>query len=106
VYVRVHINISVREQVIVRVMELFVKASIQNVIARPIMYGVERLAYVIVPLSIHVVAQAIVLEVGYHVEANIRVVIVRHITVGMAVHVHMYIVMCVRAGIQPRVRGW
>jgi len=35
------------------------------------------------------------------VGANIRVVIVPHIIVGMAVLVCMYIVMCVRAVIQP-----
>ena len=95
----------VQEQVIVRVMELFVKVNIPNVIARPIMCGVVALAYVIVLLSIHVVEQDIVREVGHHVEENIRVVIVRHITVGMVVRVLIVTHILARADIQPRVRG-
>ena len=100
-YVRLHINTHVREQDIVRVMERFVIVNIQSVIARPIMCGMVAPACAIVPLSIPVVARAIVPEVGHHVGANIRVVIVPHIIVGMAVLVCMYIVMCVRAVIQP-----
>jgi len=95
----------VQEQVIVRVMERYVKVNTQNVIARPIMYGVVALAYVIVPLSIHVVVRDIVREVGHLVGANIKVVIVRHITVGMVVFVLIHTRILVRVGIQPRVRG-
>ena len=105
-YVQVNINMYVREQVIVRVMVRFVKVNTQNVIARLIMCGMVVLVFVTAVSNIVAVVQVIVPEVGYHAGANIRVVIVRHITVGMAVHVHMYIVMCARAGIQPRVRGW
>jgi len=101
VYVRLHINMHVREQAIVRVMEQYVMVSIPNVIAQQTMCGMVAPACAIVPLSIPVVARDIVREVGHHVGANIRVVIVPHIIVGMAVLVCMYIVMCVRAVIQP-----
>ena len=103
-YVRLHINTPVQEQVIVRVMERYVMVSIPNVIARPIMCGVVAPVFVIVPLSIPVVARVIVREVGHHAEENIRVVIVPHIIVGMVVPVLMFIVMYARVDIQPRVR--
>jgi len=94
----------VRELDIVLVMERYVKVSIQNVIAQPIMYGVVALAYVIVVSNTAVVERDILAEVVHLVEENIRVVIVPHIIVGMVVPVLMFIVMYVRVDIQPRVR--
>ena len=81
------------------------RVNTQAVTARPIMYGVGVLAYVIVLSNIVVVVRDIVLEVGRHAAENIRVVTVLHITVGMAVPVRMFTVMFVQADIQPRVRG-
>ena len=50
----------VRERVIVVVVERFVKVNIRVVTVRPIMYGVVRLAYVIVLSNIVVAARDIV----------------------------------------------
>ena len=79
-------------------------ANTQAVTARPIMYGVGVLAFVIVLSNIVVPVRDIVRGVVRHAAENIRAVIVLHITVGMVVLVLIPIVMFVRVGIQPRVR--
>ena len=56
-------------------------------------------------MHIVVVEPDIVRVMVQFVIANTQVVIVQLIIVGMVVPVLMFIVMCVRVGIQPRVRG-
>ena len=104
-YVRLHINTDVREQAIVQVMEQYVMVSIPNVIARPIMYGMVVLAFVIVHSNMVVPVRDIVREVGLHAAENIRAVTVPPITVGTVALVHMFTVMCARVDIRLLILG-
>ena len=94
----------VREPDIVPVMVRFVKVNTQVVTVLPIMFGAVALVYAIVLSNIVVVVRDIVRVVERLVAESIRVATVPHITVGTEILVHMFIVMYVRVGIQPRVR--
>ena len=95
----------VPERDIVPVMVRFVKVNIPNVIALLIMFGAVALVYAIVHSNIVVAVLGIVRGVEHLVAESIRVVTVPHITVGMAVLVHMFIVMYARVGIVSLKQG-
>ena len=94
----------VAEPDIVPVMVRYVKVSIQNVIAQPIMYGMVALAYVIAHSNIVVVVRDIVRAVEWLVAESIKVATVPHIIVGTEVLVLIPIVTLVRVDIQHRVQ--
>ena len=106
VYVQVHINMHAPVPDIAGEAVRFVMENIRVVRVGQTMFGAVALVYVIVVSNILVAERDIVREVVHLVVENIRVVTVQLIIVGMAVHVRMYIVMCVRVGIVHQIPEW